>query len=153
AAHLDARATAWLADPPQVGENFPCAMSCHTTHPYLIARATLDAPSSVAGDVRAAIEARVAASASSTVSYYGAPGSQKERESRGSEAILDAATLALSGEHDDVVEAAFAQLWKVQRPDGGWDWLDFGLEPWESRGDWGASLAAIAVGSQPAAAR
>jgi hypothetical protein len=153
AAHLDERAAAWLASPPQVGENFACAMSCHTTQPYLIARGTLGVPGAIAGDVRARIEARVAASATSTVSYYGAPGSRKERESRGTEAILDAATLALSGEHDDVVEAAFAQLWKQQRADGGWDWLDFGLEPWESRGDWGAALAAIAVGSQPAAMR
>ena len=25
-----------------------------------------------------------------------------------------------------------ARLWEVQRPDGAWDWLDFGLEPYEA---------------------
>ena len=34
---------------------------------------------------------------------------------------------------------------------GSWDWLNFGLEPWEASGSraFGATLAAIAVGSAP----
>ena len=27
---------------------------------------------------------------------------------------------------------ALARLWEVQRADGAWDWLDFGLEPYET---------------------
>ena len=55
----------------------------------------------------------------------------------------------------DATKQAFDNLWKVQTQAGGdkgaWDWLDFGLEPWESKGAryYGAALAAIAVGSAP----
>ena len=48
---------------------------------------------------------------------------------------------------------ALDHLWSTQRGDGpeagSWDWLDFGLEPWEA-GDgrvFGATLAARAVGT------
>ena len=42
---------------------------------------------------------------------------------------------------------ALAILWKTQRDDGGWNWLDFGLRPWERDGEYfGASMAAVAVG-------
>src|SRR5262249_2286988 len=46
-------------------------------------------------------------------------------------------------------------LWEVQAPagddKGSWDWLDFGLEPWEAKGAryHGAALAAVAVGTAP----
>jgi hypothetical protein len=55
----------------------------------------------------------------------------------------------------DVTRRAFANLWKVQVRDGSekgsWDWLDFQLEPWESRKAryFGAALAAVAVGTSP----
>src|SRR5205809_51454 len=40
-------------------------------------------------------------------------------------------------------------LWEIQRSDGAWDWLDFGLEPFESVDAtyYGATLAALAVGT------
>ncbi|MGH7553399.1 MAG: prenyltransferase/squalene oxidase repeat-containing protein [Longimicrobiales bacterium] len=46
---------------------------------------------------------------------------------------------------------AISHLWDVQRGDGAWDWLDFGLEPYESPDAvfFGATMAALAVGSQP----
>jgi len=48
-------------------------------------------------------------------------------------------------------QGAFEQLWKAQRPDGAWDWLDFGLEPFETidGGYFGSTLAALAVGFAP----
>jgi hypothetical protein len=44
-----------------------------------------------------------------------------------------------------------ARLWEVQRADGAWDWLDFGLEPYETTDAvyHGATLAAMAAGSSP----
>lgn len=43
-------------------------------------------------------------------------------------------------------------MWETQRPDGAWEWLDFGLEPFESADAayYGATLAALAVGTAPA---
>lgn len=41
-------------------------------------------------------------------------------------------------------------MWAEQRADGTWDWLEFGLEPWETRNDLGAALAALVAGSVPA---
>ena len=55
----------------------------------------------------------------------------------------------------DVTKRAFVNLWKTQiqagDQKGTWDWLDFGLEPWEATGSryYGAALAAIAVGTVP----
>ena len=54
---------------------------------------------------------------------------------------------ALSGP----IRKALDELWKTQRADGAWDWLDVGQEPYESSDAlyYGAALAAIAVGSAP----
>ena len=54
-----------------------------------------------------------------------------------------------------VTRKAFANLWQTQAAQGdqagSWDWLDFGLRPWESKEAryFGATLAAIAVGTAP----
>ena len=50
---------------------------------------------------------------------------------------------------------AFVNLWREQAGEGAnkgsWEWLDFKLEPWESKAAryYGAALAAVAVGSAP----
>ena len=51
----------------------------------------------------------------------------------------------------DSTRAAMARLWEVQRPDGAWDWLNFGLEPYEANDSvfYGATLAALAAGTSP----
>ena len=43
------------------------------------------------------------------------------------------------------------RLWETQRADGAWEWLDFGLEPFESIDSAynGAAFAALAVGMTP----
>src|SRR5262249_54179249 len=48
-------------------------------------------------------------------------------------------------------QQALDQLWETQRPDGAWDWLDFGLEPFETVDGayFGATLAALSVGIVP----
>src|SRR5207247_7883795 len=80
---------------------------------------------------------------------------RKKVESRGTEAVLNALILATADEErhrgtpSEPTRAAFGQLWRTQRADGAWDWLDFGLEPFESAGAayYGATLAALAVGA------
>lgn len=55
----------------------------------------------------------------------------------------------------DLTKRAFDHLWKTQAQTGGdkgsWDWLNFNLGPWESKEAryFGASLAAVAVGTAP----
>ena len=86
---------------------------------------------------------------------------RKKAESRGTEAVFNAMILA----RDDAARGrasagaatrrAFLHLWATQaregRKAGSWDWINFGLEPWEADGSrmFGAALAAIAVGSAP----
>jgi squalene-hopene/tetraprenyl-beta-curcumene cyclase len=86
---------------------------------------------------------------------------QKKKEARGTEAVLNSLILAFDDDHDGratpsaITRKAFANLWQAQAADGdhkgSWDWLDFGLQPWESKEAryFGATLAAIAVGKAP----
>jgi squalene-hopene/tetraprenyl-beta-curcumene cyclase len=86
---------------------------------------------------------------------------RKKSESRGTEAVLNALILtrddAERGRSNTGAAArtALRHLWAAQATAGSdagsWDWLDFGLEPWEAGGSraFGAALAAIAVGSAP----
>ncbi len=79
----------------------------------------------------------------------------KKVESRGVEAVANAFLLASHDLEtgatvaDAMTTKAFARLWQVQRADGAWDWLDFGLEPYETSDAvyHGATLAAMAAGS------
>src|SRR5438034_11400143 len=85
---------------------------------------------------------------------------RKKTESRGTEAVLNALILARAdAEHhrrdaSEPTRKALRHLWETQRSDGAWDWLDFGLEPFESVDAtyYGATLAAMAIGTVPASA-
>lgn len=156
AGYLDQRAASWLASPPPIS-NVGCAMSCHTTFPYMVARPSLApfAKTPAADEARARFEARVAEAAAGTaVPFYGSDGDDKGKQSHATEAVLNAAALSL----DDVgsgkplgasTTSALDRMWAEQRADGTWDWLEFGLEPWETRNDFGAALAAVVTGSIP----
>src|SRR5207249_1219668 len=86
---------------------------------------------------------------------------QKKKESWGTEAVLNALLLAFDDSYRGQkkigasTRKALANLWQVQLAEGdqagSWEWLDFGLEPWETKGAkyFGASLAALAVGTAP----
>jgi hypothetical protein len=85
----------------------------------------------------------------------------KKRESWGTEAVLNALILSLNDRRlglpapSDSARDALRHLWARQQADGpdagSWDWLDFGLRPWEASEAryYGAALAAIAIGSAP----
>ena len=78
----------------------------------------------------------------------------KKQQSRGTEAILYALILSLDdrfhglAEPNPLTTTALANLWTTQITEGdhqgSWEWLNFGLEPWESNSGryLGASLAA-----------
>jgi squalene-hopene/tetraprenyl-beta-curcumene cyclase len=85
----------------------------------------------------------------------------KKKQSRGTEAVLNALLLSL----DDRLEGreqpgeetrkALSILWSTQITEGdhkgSWEWLNFGLQPWEGADSryLGATVAAIAVGAVP----
>jgi squalene-hopene/tetraprenyl-beta-curcumene cyclase len=83
----------------------------------------------------------------------------KKKQSRGTESVLNALILALDdriegrAEPSEATKKALAILWSTQITDGphkgSWEWLNFGMDPWESNNSpfVGACLAAIAVGA------
>jgi squalene-hopene/tetraprenyl-beta-curcumene cyclase len=156
AKYMDGQAAQWLSSPPKIS-NVKCAMSCHTTFPYAMARPYLSVVTNTpAADTRARIEARVAEwQTAMPTPYYGGMGDAKEKESHGTEAVLNAGALVF----DDLgagrtsvgttTQAALERMWKLQRVDGTWDWLEYGLFPWETRNDFGAAMAALMVRAIP----
>src|SRR5712691_3630484 len=82
---------------------------------------------------------------------------RRQIESRGTEAVLNAVILTSADaarnlrESSSPTKKALARLWETQRADGRWDWLEFGLEPWETTeaAYHGAAFAAFAVGTAP----
>ena len=86
----------------------------------------------------------------------------KKKQSRGTEAVLNALLLSLDDrskglrEPSDATKKALSILWATQitqgENKGSWEWLNFGLEPWESKDSryLGATIAAIAIGAAAA---
>ena len=119
-------------------------LSCHTALPYVWARQALRR--SQAATPPTPHEQRVLEQVARRVGYraddqpYYDHTDAKKVESRGVEAIINAVVFtgldgdAISSETQPLVSAAMKRLWEVQRPDGAWDWLDFGLEPYQSAG-------------------
>lgn len=157
AGYLEARSASWLAAPPDIA-NVKCALSCHTTFAYMLARSSLApfAMTATADAVRARFEARVSeAVAGTAVAFYGQNGDEKVVQSHATESVLNAAALALDDIGNglalsDAAKSALERMWSQQRADGTWDWLEFRLEPWETRNDFGAGIAALVAGSVPA---
>jgi squalene-hopene/tetraprenyl-beta-curcumene cyclase len=91
--------------------------------------------------------------------YTESDGPGKLSQSRGTESILNALILvsadAPNGKLREDTRAAFEHMWTAQEKTGdqkgAWQWLNFGNEPFEANesGFYGASLAAVAVGTAP----
>jgi squalene-hopene/tetraprenyl-beta-curcumene cyclase len=161
AAYLDARMDAWWAKAKtlKTGAGDAKCLSCHTALPYALARPALriamgeSAPTP--HEERMLTTARQRVQHVATQQPYYDHTEAKKVESRGVEAVLNAViltqydTLGRSGMGSDAGRAAIARLWEVQRADGAWDWLNFGLEPYEANDAvfHGATLAAIAAGT------
>jgi squalene-hopene/tetraprenyl-beta-curcumene cyclase len=173
ATYLDEREKVWFEFPGAARgerETKTACISCHTVFPYALARPVLRRLSSSAGPseyeqkLLTQIKMRVDHWKELDTSKYGLPydfSEQKKKESWGTEAVLNSVILAHDDQYqglaapNEATKQALQNLWKVQvrigRDKGSWDWLNFGLEPWESPGGryYGASLAAIAVGTAP----
>ena len=167
AAYLDARTAWWTTWPNASRDHGTFCVSCHTAVPYALARPALR---TMMGErERTATEVKLLENVVKRVSLWNevAPfypdqlrGLPKTSESRGTEAILNALILASrdaeNGGLTEETRAAFRNMWALQMRtgdlSGAWAWLDFHYEPWESQGApyFGASLAALAVGTAPA---
>jgi squalene-hopene/tetraprenyl-beta-curcumene cyclase len=169
AAYLDARMDLWFANGVQLktGDTHTTCVSCHAGLAYALSRPALRRVMQV--NAPSAQEARLIDETAHRVETYGTHqllydfNEQKQVESRGTEAVLNAVILVSADaarslrEPSEPTKKALARLWQIQRPDGRWDWLDFGLEPWETTGAeyHGAAFAALAAGAakgQPEAA-
>jgi len=166
ASYLDGRADWWLKwSGAARGQGTACA-SCHTSTPIALARPALGAQ---LGEAAAGVIEKklidnmkkrvdnwetIVDGTTSDKDPFKCFYSDKEPESLGTEAVLNALILVnhdarrAKGAMSAVTKKALEHLWEQQQENGAWEWLDFGLNPWEKDGAYyGASLAAIAVGS------
>jgi hypothetical protein len=158
AEYLDDRMDLWFANAKklQTSEGKTTCVSCHTTVPYVLARPTLRR--ALAASEPTAQETKLVNETLRRVESYGVHGpfsKGKEQQSQGSEAVLNLLILASEDAREDrprpggPTRQALDELWAAQRSDGAWDWLDTGMEPYESNDSvyYGAALAALAVGT------
>jgi squalene-hopene/tetraprenyl-beta-curcumene cyclase len=172
-AYLDGRQDEWSrfakAERGEGVDKTAC-VSCHTGVSYALVRPSLGRFAATPGPAEP--ERRMIAAVALRVEHQTKLDSprfelmydhndRKKVESRGTEAVLNALILARDdathGRPEPIAatRSALQQLWETQAKEGNaagsWDWLNFGLEPWEANGSgaFGAALAAIAVGSAP----
>ena len=160
AKYLDDRMDLWFAKARtlQTGEGKTTCVSCHITVPYVLVRPALRRAMGVSQPMPQETKLldetlrRVATYASHEPLSKG-----KDGQSRGSEAVLNVLILANAVAEQNrsqlytPINRALDELWAAQRADGAWDWLDTGMEPYETSDSvyYGAALAAIAIGSAP----
>jgi squalene-hopene/tetraprenyl-beta-curcumene cyclase len=158
ARYLDERMDLWFAKARtlQTGEGKTTCVSCHITVPYVLVRPALRRAMGVSQPMPQETKLihetllRVA-----TYTNHEALLKGKDEQSRGSEAVLNVLVLISESAGENRPELrmpivrALDELWAAQRVDGAWDWLDTGMEPYESSDSiyYGAALAAIAVGT------
>ena len=166
AAYLDARAEWWSTWPNAQRDRGTFCISCHTTLPYALARPGLGAM--LGEGQRSSAESKIvnnlltrARGWRDVEPFYPdqTRGIPKTSESRAIEAVMNAVVLsrqdARTGQLSDDTRTALDVMWSLQMKtgpnNGAWTWLNFNYEPWESPNSpyFGASLAAIAVGSAP----
>ena len=153
ARYLDGRQQEWFAWKPALSADGPC-VSCHTGMTYLLARPALrkalkeKAPTTYEQGLLDRLRANVGAKPA---------GPLQSVETIFSAMFLsdDDARTTMSAHR----QKAFDQLWSLQNGEGAnqgaWRWYAANLDPWENPESvyYGASLAALALGSTPAAYR
>jgi squalene-hopene/tetraprenyl-beta-curcumene cyclase len=166
ARYLDGRAEWWTTFPNAARDRGTYCMSCHTTLPYALARPALRVPlgERAASPAEEKIVGNLLMRARSwreIEPWYPdqTRGIPKTSESRAIEAVMNALVLvrrdAAAGKLSDDARTALGVMWALQMKTGSeagaWTWLNFKMEPWESPNSpyFGASLAALAVGSAP----
>jgi squalene-hopene/tetraprenyl-beta-curcumene cyclase len=165
AAYLDKRATWWSTWPTSARDHGTFCISCHTATPFAISRPALHGklgeatPSPIEQKVLDNVVKRVRLWHDVEPFYPDQlRGLPKTSESRGTESILDALILSLNdariGRLSADAKLALDNMWALQLKsgdmNGSWAWLQFHNAPFEGDSQfYGASLAAIAVGSAP----
>ena len=140
----------------RTGQGTTSCVSCHTVLAYALARPVLRKASGMSNPTPQ--EARLLDETRHRVDTYGSHEplyKSKDDQSCGTEAVLNLCILAGEDARQNrqapsgSTQKALEELWKQQRTDGAWDWLDFGLEPYETTDSpyYGAALAAMAVGT------
>jgi squalene-hopene/tetraprenyl-beta-curcumene cyclase len=143
----------------KTGDSQTTCVACHAGLAYALSRPVLRDVMHV--DTPSAQETRLIDETTRRVQTYGTHevlydfNERRQIESRGTEAVVNLLILASADaarnlrEPSEPTKKALARLWETQRADGRWDWLDFGLEPWETEdsGFHGAAYAAFAVGT------
>jgi squalene-hopene/tetraprenyl-beta-curcumene cyclase len=161
AAYLDARIELWFANGTKLktGDTQTACVSCHAGLAYALSRPVLrrvmhsSAPAPQEARLLDETTRRVETYATHQVLYDF--NERRQIESRGTEAVLNAVILTGADaarrlrEPSAITKKALNRLWETQRPDGRWDWLEFGLEPWETTDSayHGATFAAFAAGT------
>lgn len=167
AAYLDRRQEWWMTWPRAQRDHDTFCVSCHTAVPYALSRSALRA--GIAEQSPSASEHRLLDNVTKRVRLWKevAPfysdkdrGAYKTVESRGTESVLNALILATrdtqTNQLSSDTRAAFDNMWAEQQTTGArkgaWLWLRFNNEPWEADDSdfYGATLAAVAVGTAPA---
>jgi squalene-hopene/tetraprenyl-beta-curcumene cyclase len=161
AAYLDSRMDLWFTNGTKLktGDTLTTCISCHAGLAYALARPVLRRIMHV--DTPSTQEARLIDETTRRVETYSTHqvlydfNERRQIESRGTEAVLNAVILTSADAAKNLREPgaptkkALARLWETQRADGRWDWLEFGLEPWETTeaAYHGATFAAFAAGT------
>jgi squalene-hopene/tetraprenyl-beta-curcumene cyclase len=151
----------WFANGTKLktGDTQTACVSCHSGLAYALSRPVLrrvmhvDAPSTQEAKLIDDTTRRVESYSTHQVLYDF--NERRQIESRGTEAVLNAVILTSADaarnlrEPSGPTKKALARLWETQRADGRWDWLEFGLEPWETTDAayHGATFAAFAAGT------
>ncbi len=138
ARYLDERSLAWTRER-------KCG-SCHTNYPYLVARPALKEHTSPAlAEVRGFFEGRVA---------HWDDTAKGAKPRWDAEVVSTAAALAMNDaamthKLHPLTRQALDRVWKVQKPDGGFDWLKCDWPPYEHDDYFGAIAAALGAGHAP----
>ncbi|HTB12160.1 MAG TPA: hypothetical protein VK752_11340 [Bryobacteraceae bacterium] len=162
AGYLDQRADWWIGWKSSARDHGTFCISCHTALPYALGRPSLrsalaeQAPSTGERQLLDNVTKRVRLWSEVEPFYADKNGDPKTAQSRGTESVLNALILATyNPKLNDDTKLALQNMWGLQLKSGdqkgAWTWLNFHNEPWEADDSqyWGATLAAIAVGSTP----
>lgn len=157
AAYLDQRTTSWTHNGAIDHGTF--CISCHTALPYALARSVLHTELGEQGP--SPTERRLLESVTKRVRLWKVvqPFLSGPTESRGTESVINALILVcyearnttLSADTQQALDIMWAQQLKSGDKAGAWPWFSLGNEPWESPDSqyWGATLAAVAIGTVP----
>ena len=167
AVYLDRRQEWWMAWPKSQRDHDTFCVSCHTAVPYALSRSALrnglaeQSPSAGERKLLDNVTKRVRLWKEVAPFYSDADrGVYKTVESRGTESVLNTLILATrdtqTGKLSSDTRTALDNMWSEQqttgKQKGAWLWLRFNNEPWEADDSdyYGATLAAVAIGTAPA---